>query len=74
MRRLRGGWARRIVLVLLATALAAVGFSGRADAQAPKTLVVAIGADQTGMDPQTVQNNESGFVMSTITRPFAQST
>lgn len=66
MSRLRGGWARRMVLVALATALAAVGLSGRADAQAPKTLVIAIGADQTGMDPQTVQNNESGFVMSTI--------
>ena len=66
MRQLRGRWAGRGVLVLLAIALAAVGLSGRADAQAPKTLVIAIGADQTGMDPQTVQNNESGFVMSTL--------
>ena len=43
-----------------------VGLWGVAQAQAPKTLVIAIGADQTGMDPQTVENNESGFVMSTI--------
>ncbi|RME64941.1 MAG: ABC transporter substrate-binding protein [Caldilineae bacterium] len=31
-----------------------------------KTLVVAIGADATGLDPESVMNNESGFVMSTI--------
>lgn len=31
-----------------------------------KTLVVALGADPTGLDPETVMNNESGFVMSTI--------
>src|SRR5439155_1511404 len=37
-----------------------------AGAQPQKTLVIAIGADQTGLDPQTVQNNESGFVMSTM--------
>jgi peptide/nickel transport system substrate-binding protein len=43
-----------------------VGLWGVAQAQAPKTLVIAIGADQTGLDPQTVENNESGFVMSTI--------
>lgn len=30
------------------------------------TLVVAIGADATGLDPESVMNNESGFVMSTI--------
>ena len=39
---------------------------GVAQAQAPKTLVIAIGTDQTGLDPQTVLNNESGFVMATI--------
>ena len=66
MRRLMGRWAQGMLLLLLASALVAVSFAGRADAQAPKTLVIAIGADQTGMDPQTVQNNESGFVMSTI--------
>ncbi|HYL81981.1 MAG TPA: ABC transporter substrate-binding protein, partial [Candidatus Acidoferrum sp.] len=66
MRGLTGTWARRMFLVLLATALAITGLDGTAGAQAPKTLVIAIGADQTGMDPQTVQNNESGFVMSTI--------
>src|SRR2546425_315726 len=53
-------------LGLLIVGLVATGRSSSAEAQAQKTLVIAIGADQTGMDPQTVQNNESGFVMSTI--------
>ena len=39
---------------------------GQVSAQGPKTLVIAIGADQTGLDPQTVQNNESGFIMATM--------
>ena len=56
----------RVLPVLLAAALTVVGLGGYAVAQAPKTLVIAIGADQTGLDPQTVQNNESGFVMSPI--------
>ena len=73
MKRLMGGWASRMFLLLsatgpvaLAAVLVAVGLDGNANAQGPKTLVIAIGADQTGLDPQTVQNNESGFVMSTI--------
>ena len=57
---------QRYVSMFLAAALVPVGLWGVAQAQAPKTLVIAIGADQTGLDPQTVQNNESGFVMSTI--------
>lgn len=53
---------------VLAAAMVPVGLwgIGQAQAQAPRTLVIAIGADQTGLDPQTVENNESGFVMSTI--------
>jgi ABC-type transport system substrate-binding protein len=66
MRMFMGGWARRTLLLLSATVLVAAGLDVRASAQQPKTLVIAIGADQTGMDPQTVQNNESGFVMSAI--------
>ncbi len=66
MRRLRGGWIQRMLLLLVATTLVAVGLEGSVGAQAPRTLVIAIGADQTGLDPQTVENNESGFVMSTI--------
>lgn len=31
-----------------------------------KILVVALGADPTSLDPESVMNNESGFVMSTI--------
>lgn len=58
------GW--RFLSLLLLVFLAPLGLGQAAVAQAPKTLVIAIGADQTGMDPQTVQNNESGFVMSTI--------
>jgi len=69
MRRFGGGWGQRLFLlagIVSVSVLVAVGVAGRAGAQAPKTLVIAIGADQTGLDPQTVQNNESGFVMSTI--------
>src|SRR5437867_118454 len=55
-----------LVLVSLAVGLLALGLGGPAGAQPQKVLVIAIGADQTGLDPQTVQNNESGFVMSTI--------
>jgi peptide/nickel transport system substrate-binding protein len=61
-----GGWALWLFLVLSVATLIFVGPNGRAAAQGPKTLVIAIGADQTGLDPQTVQNNESGFVMSTM--------
>jgi len=60
---------RRTLCALLMLPIAAAfvaGLNGRAAAQGPKTLVIAIGADQTGLDPQTVQNNESGFVMSTL--------
>jgi len=58
---------RRVLPVLLVGALVPVGlWWGVAQAQAQKTLVIALGADQTGLDPQTVENNESGFVMSTI--------
>src|SRR5207247_9808857 len=55
-----------LLLVSLGAGLMALGLGGPAGAQPQKTLVIAIGADQTGLDPQTVQNNESGFVMSTI--------
>jgi peptide/nickel transport system substrate-binding protein len=57
---------RRFVPFVLMVAMVPVGLWGVAQAQGPKTLVIAIGADQTGLDPQTVQNNESGFIMSTI--------
>lgn len=56
----------RALPALVAAALAVMGLGGYAVAQAPKTLIIALGADQTGLDPQQVQNNESGFVMSTI--------
>src|SRR5437879_2491717 len=55
-----------LVLVSLDGGLVALGLGGPAGAQPQKVLVSAIGADQTGLDPQTVQNNESGFVMSTM--------
>ncbi len=55
-----------LVPAVLITGLLAFGLGGPAGAQPQKTLVIAIGADQTGLDPQTVQNNESGFIMSTI--------
>ena len=66
MSRIVGRRALCVLLMLLVAAAFVVSRNGRAAAQGPRTLVIAIGADQTGMDPQTVQNNESGFVMSTL--------
>ena len=37
-----------------------------AAASGGKTLVIAMGADATLLDPESVMNNESGFIMSTI--------
>src|SRR5262249_32537518 len=54
-----------LAVAVIATALA-LAPTERAGAQGPKTLVIAIGADQTGLDPQTVENNESGFIMPRI--------
>jgi peptide/nickel transport system substrate-binding protein len=54
-----------ILSVVLAAGLVSLGW-GRARAQAPRTLVIAIGSDQTGMDPQDSGTNESGFIDSTI--------
>src|SRR5262245_66058807 len=67
MRRLVRRQALAGVLAVAGVATALVlGSAGGGGAQGPKTLVIAIGADQTGLDPQTVQNNESGFIMATI--------
>ena len=66
---MRQVWRRRFAIVSAAAAVALIlesGLDRGAPAQAPKTLVIAIGADQTGLDPQTVENNESGFIMATI--------
>lgn len=61
-----GSALSRVVVLLVILGIATLGFRGVAQAQAPKTLVVAIAADQTGLDPQTVLNNDSGMVMSTL--------
>jgi len=50
---------------LLATAVVALGMMTGA-AAAETTLVIAMQADPTGLDPEAVLNNSSGFVMSTI--------
>src|SRR5713101_5185214 len=50
--------------LLLAAALVLASLTGHAMAQ--KTLVIAIAADPTGLDPEAVQNNTSGFIMATI--------
>ena len=47
---------------LAALALSAAALPARADT----TLVVGIAADPTGLDPEAVLNNTSGFVMATI--------
>ena len=44
----------------------AAGVWNMADAQAPKTLVVALQGDPTGMDPQTNLDNESWYIESSI--------
>src|SRR3954462_3227969 len=50
---------------LLSTlALGAATLAGGANAQT--TLVVALAADPTGLDPEAVLNNTSGFVMATV--------
>src|ERR1700745_3656042 len=51
---------RRICAVAF-TALLAAG-----TARADTTLVVSMAADPTGLDPEAVLNNTSGFVMATI--------
>jgi peptide/nickel transport system substrate-binding protein len=64
---MRQAWSRWGAWLLAGVAaVAVVGLAGPATTQGPKTLVIAIGADQTGLDPQTVENNESGFIMATI--------
>jgi len=50
--------------LLIAVMLVLAGFAGQAQAQ--KTLIVAIAADPTGFDPEAVLNNTSGFIMATI--------
>src|ERR1700712_5346083 len=48
----------------VATALALIGAPEAA--WADSTLVVGIASDPTGLDPEAVENNPSGFVMSTV--------
>jgi peptide/nickel transport system substrate-binding protein len=49
------------IAALACTALLAIG-----TARADTTLVVSMAADPTGLDPEAVLNNTSGFVMATI--------
>jgi peptide/nickel transport system substrate-binding protein len=56
----------RAVLAAVAAGVLSMGAWGLAQAQAPKTLVIALGADQTGLDPQTNVNNESWYVESAL--------
>jgi peptide/nickel transport system substrate-binding protein len=51
-------------VIAWAAALAIAG--GSAAAHADSTLVVGIAADPTGFDAEAVENNTSGFVMSTV--------
>ncbi len=47
-------------------ALACIAFLAFGTARADTTLVVSMAADPTGLDPEAVLNNTSGFVMATI--------
>jgi peptide/nickel transport system substrate-binding protein len=51
---------------LLAAACVAAVLAGSGAARADSTLVIGIAADPTGLDPEAVLNNTSGFVMATI--------
>jgi peptide/nickel transport system substrate-binding protein len=55
-------------IVLTGMTLVGCGNSsgGQAANQSDKTIVIALGADNTGLDPESVMNNESGYVMSAI--------
>ena len=59
---------RRTVLAsgLAAASLPALTQAALAQAAAGATLVVGIAADHTGLDPEAVENNTSGFIMSCI--------
>jgi hypothetical protein len=50
---------------LMAAAILAIA-AGSGAAHADTTLVVGIAADPTGLDPEAVENNTSGFIMSTV--------
>jgi peptide/nickel transport system substrate-binding protein len=52
----------KLVLCAAAIALLAATSLARADT----TLVIGMAADPTGLDPEAVENNTSGFVMSTV--------
>ena len=56
-----GSHVMRRIVALACTALLAIG-----TARADTTLVVSMAADPTGLDPEAVLNNTSGFVMATI--------
>jgi peptide/nickel transport system substrate-binding protein len=51
---------------LLISTVAGLAALSATAAQADTTLVVSIAADPTGLDPEAVLNNTSGFVMATI--------
>jgi len=55
-----------LLSILSLFAILAAGYGLQPVAAQEKTLVIAIGADATFLDPESVMNNESGFVMSTI--------
>lgn len=59
----------------LAVLMGIVALGLPASAATPRsggTLVIAIGADATGLDSRTVMNNESGFVMSAVLEGLTQ--
>ncbi len=51
---------------LLACAAAVALTLGAGAARADTTLVIGMAADPTGLDPEAVENNTSGFIMSTV--------
>ena len=51
---------------VLALAAALALLAGPTVARADTTLVIGMAADPTGLDPEAVENNTSGFIMSTV--------
>ena len=60
-------FSRRSVMLGAGAAIGGIALADRAHAAAPAdTLVIGIAADPTGLDPEAVLNNTSGYIMATV--------
>ena len=56
----------RVLPVMAALVIGGCGTAAAGKAPNEKILVVALGGDSTGLDPETVTGNDSGYIMSAI--------